>query len=99
MPSKHSKNAGDKHHFTYSEKQRIANKNERFGTDAQIPFGYCCLSLHPTDEAVVTPSGHLYDREAILEYLLTKTKEIRQLERAYEEQQVGSLLLDSRSIY
>lgn len=51
-------------------------------------IGYCGLSLKPAEEAVISPSGHIYSREAILEYLLTKTKEIKDLARAHEIQQV-----------
>jgi nitric oxide synthase-interacting protein len=88
MPSKHSKNAGDQHHFSYAEKKMCGygTESQRLGTESQTPFGYCCLSLNPVTDAVVSPSGHLYSREAILEYLLLKTKGIKQQQLQYEEQ-------------
>lgn len=90
MPSKHSKNAATRGHYTYGEKHgHKSSSTQRFGTDSQLPFGYCCLSTNPALEPVITPSGHLYEREAILEYLLAKTKELKELERVYEEQQVS----------
>lgn len=55
MPQRHSKNAGDKHHFTYAEKAaaNVGSITQRLGTDSQLPFGYCCLSLQPVVNAVV----------------------------------------------
>lgn len=89
MPSKHSKNAGDLAHFTYNEKKKAGHGSvsQRLGTDSQLPFGYCSLSLQPITDGVVTPSGHMYEREVILEYLLTKTRELKQLTKQYEEEQ------------
>ena len=88
MPSKHSKNAGDRHHFTYQEKQLagVGSIRQRIGTDSQLPFGHCPLTLNRINEAVVSPSGRIYEREAILEYLLTKTKELKELRIQYERQ-------------
>ena len=62
---------------------------QRLGTESQLPFGYCCLSMHPAEEAVVSPSGHIYSREFILEYLLTKSKELKKAAKAFEEQEVS----------
>lgn len=61
---------------------------QRLGSESQLPFGYCALSLHPAEDAVVSPSGHLYSRESILEYLLTKSKELKTQREQYEQQQV-----------
>ena len=87
MPSKHSKKLDDRHHFSYHEKAGMGTIHQRLGVESQLPFGYCCLSLNPSEEAVVSPSGHLYSREAILEYLLLKTKDLKNQQRLYEDQQ------------
>eukprot|EP01036_Dinobryon_divergens_P025838 gene25838-34426_t len=92
MPSRHSKNTGDQHHFSYQEKVMAGygSVTQRIGTDSQLPFGYCCLSMHPADEgagAVVSPSGHIYSKEAIFEYLLKKSKEIKEMEAIFNEQE------------
>ena len=89
MPSKHSKNAGDRSHFTYAEKQRssFGSQKERLSADSQLPFGYCPFSLYPIEDGVITPSGRLYSREAILEYILTKMKEIREENELFEQYQ------------
>ena len=51
----------------------------RIGTLSQLPFGYCALSNAPTDgDAVCTPSGRIYRREAILAHLLEEARDIRE---------------------
>eukprot|EP00548_Thalassiothrix_antarctica_P014819 CAMPEP_0194174152 /NCGR_PEP_ID=MMETSP0154-20130528/8403_1 /TAXON_ID=1049557 /ORGANISM="Thalassiothrix antarctica, Strain L6-D1" /LENGTH=143 /DNA_ID=CAMNT_0038887499 /DNA_START=148 /DNA_END=576 /DNA_ORIENTATION=+ len=61
---------------------------QRLSTDSQLPFGCCALSLSPADEIdpVATPSGHIYDRESILTYLVTKTAELKQQHIEYMSQ-------------
>jgi len=90
MPSRHSKNSGDRSHYTSHEKAKARNGSikQRLGTDSQLPFGYCSLSMHPAEEPVVSPSGHIYSREFILEYLLTKSQELKKQQKIFEDQQV-----------
>ena len=89
MPSRHSKNSGDRGFHTHKETHTndFGTQRARLSTDSQLAFGYCPLSLVPIKEAVVSPSGRLYDREAILDYLLQKTQEIKKHQIAYEKQQ------------
>ena len=84
-------NKGSLNPMSYGEKANLNNtwcgtQERRVGTDSQIPFGYCCLSLQPVVEPVVSPTGHLYSRECILEYLLTKKEELGRQKIAYEAQ-------------
>jgi nitric oxide synthase-interacting protein len=97
MPTKHSKNNCDNHHYTYGEKKAagLGSIKQRLGSDSQLPFGYCPLSLAPISDAAVSPSGHIYSRESILEYLLTKTQELKAQARAYELQQVQELMFNN----
>lgn len=90
MPSKHSKNAGDQHHFSYAEKAMTGygTESQRLGTESQTPFGYCCLSLNPVVDAVVSPSGRMYSREAIMEYLLLKTRDIKEHQQKFDDQKL-----------
>mmetsp|Transcript_7679 Transcript_7679/g.11393 ORF Transcript_7679/g.11393 Transcript_7679/m.11393 type:complete len:294 (+) Transcript_7679:75-956(+) len=89
MPQKHSKNNGDATHFRYHEKVKagLGSICQRLGAESQLPFGYCSLSLQPVSDAVVSPSGHIYEREAILEYLLKKTKELKRQAKLFDEEQ------------
>jgi len=49
----------------------------------------CSLSLQPCVEPVVTPSGILYDKQVIVEYILTRKKELARELREWEAQQSG----------
>ena len=95
MPSRHSKNGGDRPYYTFHEKKSAGvsgSSSQRLGSDSQLPFGHCPLTLNKIVEPVVSPSGRIYEREAILEYLLKKTKELKALQREYEAQQVETVL-------
>lgn len=86
MPQKKSKNVNTTSRFTYAEmqKSRHGTETQRIGTDSILPFGYCCLSLSPSVDPVASPSGHIYSREYILEYILTKKEQLRSEKEAYE---------------
>lgn len=76
---------------TYQERKKLEHGTQRarYGVDSQTPFGYCSLSLSPVDQPVVTPSGHMYSRDVIVEYLATKMSELKQQEVLYKVQQEG----------
>jgi nitric oxide synthase-interacting protein len=63
------------------------NLKQRIGSESQLAFGYCALSLNPAENPVVSPSGRIYSREFILEYLLTKGKDLKKQWKEYEDQQ------------
>lgn len=56
----------------------------RLSTDAQGKFGDCELSLSEATNPVATPSGHIYSREAIVEYLLTTTMGLKEARKKYD---------------
>ncbi|XP_053908287.1 nitric oxide synthase-interacting protein, partial [Cuculus canorus] len=58
----------------------------RIGRDAIKDFDCCCLSLQPCRDPVVTPDGFLYEREAIVSYLLHRKAEAAQQRKAFERQ-------------
>jgi len=90
MPSRHSKKRGSDAVFTYDErKKQVGEETNRLGGDSQLPFGHCNLTLTAISEgaeSVVSPSGRIYGKEAILEYLLSKTRDLKLLQVLYEEQ-------------
>ena len=59
----------------------------RLGGDSQQTFGHCALCIHPAVEPMATPSGHVYCKECIVEFLLTKTQELKRQREAFEEQE------------
>lgn len=90
MPARHSKKRGSDAVFTYDErKKQVGEVTNRLGADSQLPFGHCNLTLTAISEgaeSVVSPSGRIYGKEAILEYLLSKTRDLKLLQVLYEEQ-------------
>jgi len=99
--SRHSKKTSTRADFTYGEKNQSKELGgtvcQRIGTDSQTPFGYCALSLKPAEEAVVSPSGRIYTREAILEYLLLTTQKIKEQTRLWEQQRLREVSEQERS--
>lgn len=89
-----SKQPGGHNPLTYSERKRLKSsgygtQSTRLTTESQLPFGYCALSTSPATEAVATPSGHIYEREAIVSYLLTKSGELKKEKKEYEKLRLG----------
>lgn len=86
--SRASQHSRERSFTTRDEKQRIDSGTIkiRLGTDSQLPFGYCPLSISPIDDPVVSPSGHIYSREAILQYIVNRMQEIKEQHVLYEKQ-------------
>mmetsp|Transcript_27849 Transcript_27849/g.32113 ORF Transcript_27849/g.32113 Transcript_27849/m.32113 type:complete len:318 (-) Transcript_27849:369-1322(-) len=75
--------------LTYYETKKIGasygTQKARLDTDGQRIFGDCCLGLSAAIDPCCTPSGHIYSREAIVTYLLTKSKDISKNRLATEQ--------------
>ncbi|XP_008573622.1 PREDICTED: nitric oxide synthase-interacting protein isoform X1 [Galeopterus variegatus] len=90
--TRHGKNCTAGAVYTYHEKKKdtaasgYGTQNIRLSRDAVKDFDCCCLSLQPCHDPVITPDGYLYEREAILEYILHQKKEIARQMKAYEKQ-------------
>jgi len=83
-----SKQPGGHNPLTAHERKKYGagygTTTARLGQDSQYTFASCGLSLHPAvDTPVATPSGYIYERSAMLEYLLTKTQELKQKQKEY----------------
>lgn len=88
------KQPGGHNPLTYNERKKLTcygTTTARLGTESHNRFGDCCLGLAPAIDPVVTPSGHIYSREAIVSYLLTKTRELTALRIAYETRRTAIL--------
>uniref|UniRef100_A0A3Q1FDM8 Nitric oxide synthase-interacting protein n=1 Tax=Acanthochromis polyacanthus TaxID=80966 RepID=A0A3Q1FDM8_9TELE len=104
--TRHGKNCTAGAVYTYHEKKKdtaasgYGTQSIRLGKDAIKDFDCCCLSLQPCKDPVVTPDGFLYEKQAILEYILHQKTEIAKKMKAYEKQkqaQKSSSQLESRS--
>eukprot|EP00980_Cylindrotheca_fusiformis_P008415 scaffold1778_cov101-Cylindrotheca_fusiformis.AAC.2 len=85
-----SKQAGGNMPLTAVERKKYSKgygtTKTRLSGISQYTFGHCALSLHAAkDRPVATPSGFIYERASILEYLLTKTQELKQEKYNYEK--------------
>ncbi|CAM9865480.1 unnamed protein product [Ectocarpus sp. 6 AP-2014] len=93
MPQKHAKNNCASKCFNHWERNEAASdghygtRKVRLGGDSQQTFGHCSLCIHPAVEPMATPSGHVYCKECIVEFLLTKTQELKRQREAFEAQQ------------
>lgn len=90
--TRHAKNCTAGAVYTYHEKQKDArasgygSHSQRIGKDSVKDFDCCCLTLQPCQNPVVTPDGVLYDKAAILEYVLAKREEYTRKTKEYERQ-------------
>ncbi|XP_013381609.1 nitric oxide synthase-interacting protein isoform X1 [Lingula anatina] len=93
--TRHSKNCTAGSVYTYHEKKRdtaasgYGSNEVRFGKDSLKDFDCCSLTLQPCKDPVITPDGHLYDKEAILEYILHQKREIARKLKQFEKQKKG----------
>ncbi|XP_073513833.1 nitric oxide synthase-interacting protein [Phyllobates terribilis] len=90
--TRHGKNCTAGAVYTYYEKKKdtaasgYGTQTVRLSKDAVKDFDCCCLSLQPCKDPVVTPDGYIYEKEAILEYILHQKREIARQMKAYEKQ-------------
>jgi nitric oxide synthase-interacting protein len=89
-----SKQPGGHNPLTYAETKRLKSsgygtQSTRLTSQSMLPFGHCCLSLSQIEgDAVATPSGHIYSRETIVQYLLTKNRELKEQKADYERKRL-----------
>lgn len=90
--TRHARNCTAGAVYTYHEKRKDAaasgygTNTQRVGKDSVKDFDCCCLTLQPCRNPVITKDGYLFDKEAILEYVLTKKKEYARKLKEYEKQ-------------
>ena len=80
--TRHARNCTAGAVYTYNEKKRDAaesgygTNNQRLGKDSVKSFDCCSLTLQPCRIPVITKDGYLFDKEAILQYIITKKTNI-----------------------
>ncbi|KAG0729855.1 Nitric oxide synthase-interacting [Chionoecetes opilio] len=88
----HSKNCTASSVYSYHEKRKDGRASGygtlrlRYGKDGVKEFDCCSLSLHPCRAPVVSADGHLFDKEAILEYIISKKNEVSRKMKEYQRQ-------------
>ncbi|KAG1714709.1 Nitric oxide synthase-interacting protein [Nymphon striatum] len=90
--TRHARNSTAGAVYTYHERKKDTSQSgygtqkQRLNKDAVNDFDCCCITLQPCKNPVVTNDGHVYDKEAILEYIIhQKTKYTKQM-KEYEKQ-------------
>ncbi|KPJ16217.1 Nitric oxide synthase-interacting protein-like [Papilio machaon] len=90
--TRHARNCTAGAVYTYHEKKKDAaasgygTQSERVGKDSLKSFDCCSLTLQPCRNPVVTKDGYLFDKEAILEYIIAKKTEYTRKLKQYEKQ-------------
>lgn len=90
--TRHSKNCTASSVYSYHEKKKdtrasgFGTLKERIGKGGVKDFDCCSLGLHPCREPVITPDGYIYEKEAILEYIVAKKAEYAKKLKEYEKQ-------------
>lgn len=90
--TRHARNCTAGAVYTYHEKKKDAQASgygthsQRVGKDSVKDFDCCCLSLQPCRNPVITSEGYLFDKESILEYIITKKNEISRKMKEFEKQ-------------
>lgn len=90
--TRHAKNVTAGNVYTSHEKNKDAKQSGygtkaiRLGKDSIKEFDCCSLTLQPCRDAVITPDGHLYDKEAILENILHQKTEMIKKQKEYTKQ-------------
>jgi len=88
--TRHSQHANDRSFYSHHERKDAGygyTKKDVLGTDCFLPFGYCALSLVPPKNPVATPDGYIYDREFLLENLLSQKLTLQEKAKKYELQE------------
>ncbi|XP_056609883.1 nitric oxide synthase-interacting protein [Triplophysa dalaica] len=90
--TRHGKNCTAGAVYTYHEKKKdtaasgYGTQSLRLGKDAIKDFDCCSLSLQPCRDPVITLDGYIYEKEAILQYILHHKTDIAKKMKAYEKQ-------------
>lgn len=90
--TRHAKNCTAGAVYTYNEKRKdtkasgYGTQSMRLGKDAVKDFDCCSLTLQPCRDPVLTPHGILYDKEAILEYVIAQKRDVARRTKEYEKQ-------------
>ena len=90
--TRHGRNATNSAVYTYHERVKDAKasgygtEHARLGKDSLKGFDCCSLTLQPCRTPMVSPEGWLFDKEAVLKYIIEKKQEYARKLKEYERQ-------------
>lgn len=88
--TRHARNCTAGAVYTYHEKKKDAQASgygtnvQRLSKDSIKNFDACSLSLQPCRNPVITKDGYLFDKEVILEYIISKKNEYSRKLKEYD---------------
>ncbi|KAK0400666.1 hypothetical protein QR680_015380 [Steinernema hermaphroditum] len=90
--TRHGKNCTASSVYSYAERRKDAKASgygtlrARLGADSVKEFDCCSLTLQPCRDPVVTPNGYIFDKEAVIEYMVQQKKENARKLKEWEKQ-------------
>jgi len=90
--TRHGRNATNSAVYTYHERAKDAKASGfgtekcRLGKDSLKGWDCCSLTLQPCRNPLVSPQGFLFDKEALLKYMIQKKQEYARKLKEYERQ-------------
>lgn len=83
--TRHSKNANARSFVTNYERSK-QQASARFGqgssSEGRVPFGFCCLTLRRAKNALASPQGWIFDKDAVVEYLVAERERLKEIAEA-----------------
>jgi len=90
--TRHGRNATNSAVYTYHERAKDAKASGfgtekcRLGKDSLKGWDCCSLTLQPCRNPLVSPQGFLFDKEALLKFIIQKKQEYARKLKEYERQ-------------
>lgn len=90
--TRHGRNSTNSAVYSYHERQKDASASGygslkcRLGKDSLKGYDCCSLTLQPCRTPMVSPEGWLFDKEALLKYIIEKKQEYARKMKEYERQ-------------
>jgi nitric oxide synthase-interacting protein len=90
--TRHARNSTAGSVYTYHEKKKdsqtsgFGTERQRLAKESLKSFDCCNLTLQPCANPVITKDGFLFDKEAILQYIITKKGEYSRKMKQFEKQ-------------
>lgn len=83
--TRHSKNANARSFVTNyerSKQQALARSSQGSSSEGCVPFGFCCLTLRRAKNALASPQGWIFDKDAVVEYLVAERERLKEIAEA-----------------
>jgi len=96
--TRHGKNATNGSVYTYHEKKKdqaasgYGSDKTRLGKDSVKGFDCCSITFQPTMHALISPQGYVFDKEALLKFIIDKKNTYKKLMKEYGNQKQNEVM-------